>query len=220
MTDYSDVVVKKPWGMEYLCYRNSDVAIWFLHIEHEKETSMHCHPNKNTGFVVLKGKALLSFLRNSVTLKALDKIHIFRSRFHSTKSLSKAGTYIFEIETPEDKHDLVRLEDSYGRAGTNYEGKNFHSPKTKDCLWIEEATENPNEVYWLGCKLKHLLVTDKEQLKNKKEEELFVITKGGLVTAEQQFIVWPGDVIDGKTLDRLAKSFDIARYTTVLQVTK
>ena len=218
--DYTNVIVKKPWGMEYLCYRNSDVAIWFLHIEHDKETSMHCHPNKNTGFVVLKGKAKLSFLRNSITLKALDKIHIFRSRFHSTKSISKKGTYIFEIETPEDKHDLVRLEDSYGRAGTDYEGKNFHTEKTEDCLWIEEATEEPNEIEWLGCKLKHLLVVNKEQLLNKEEEELFIVTKGGLVTDKQQNVVWPGDVIDGKTLHRLVKSFDIQRYTTVIHITK
>ena len=47
-----------------------------------------------------------------------------------------------------------------------------------------------------------------------------MITKGGLVTDKGQNIVWPGDVIDGKTLNRLIKSFDIAKYTTVLQINK
>jgi hypothetical protein len=69
-------------------------------------------------------------------------------------------------------------------------------------------------------KLKHLLVVNKEQLLNKEEEELFIVTKGGLVTDKQQNVVWPGDVIDGKTLHRLVKSFDIQRYTTVIHITK
>ena len=39
----SEVIVKKPWGYEYLCYENEDVAVWFLHIEYNQKTSMHCH---------------------------------------------------------------------------------------------------------------------------------------------------------------------------------
>ena len=106
---YDDVVVAKPWGKEYLCYRNKNVAIWFLHIEKDQQTSMHCHPNKNTGFVVLEGEVELSFLRNTVPLKALDKIHIFRSRFHSTKAISDGGAFIFEVETPEEKFPKEKL---------------------------------------------------------------------------------------------------------------
>ena len=63
-------------------------------------------------------------------------------------------------------------------------------------------------------------MVNKEQLLNKEEEELFIVTKGGLVTDKQQNVVWPGDVIDGKTLHRLVKSFDIQRYTTVIHITK
>jgi len=218
--DYTDVIVKKPWGKEYLCYRNSEVAIWFLHIEKGKQTSMHCHPRKNTGFVVLEGTAILSFLRNEVKLKSLEKIHIFRSRFHSTKATSKQGAYIFEIETPEDKHDLVRLEDSYGRAGTEYEGKNFHTEKTDDCLWIDEAIESPEPTKVLGCEIKHISVKDKTKLLNKDEKELFIFTNGGLITDKNQKVLWPGDVCDGKTLDLLVRNFNIDENTTVIHVIK
>ena len=216
--DYSDVIVKKPCGSEYLCYRNEEVAIWFLHIEKDKETSMHCHPNKNTGFVVLEGKAKLSFLRNSMELEGLDKIHIFRSRFHSTRAIT--DSFIFEIETPEDKHDLVRLDDAYGRAGTQYEGKNYHLPKTANCFWIEDAIENPKSLSICGCTVKHLLITDKSQLLNNKEEELFVVTKGGIVTEKNEKVVWPGDVIDGKTLHRLASAFTFEPNTSMIYVNK
>lgn len=216
--DYTNVIVNKPWGKEYLCYRNEEVAIWFLLIEEGKKTSMHCHPNKNTGFVVLKGKAKLSFLRNSVDLEGLDKIHIFRSRFHSTEALTDC--FIFEIETPEDKHDLVRLDDEYGRAGKQYEGVQHHTPKNKNCIWIYEPSEKPEAADILGCKVSHLLITNKEQLLNKSEEELFIVTKGGIVTEDNQKVVWPGDVIDGKTLHRLASAFTFEVYTSMIHVIK
>ena len=218
--DYTNIIVQKPWGYEYLCYRNKDIAIWFLHIEKDKKTSMHCHPNKNTGFVVLNGEVELSFLRNSINLNSLSKIHIFRSRFHSTKAISDNGAFIFEIETPEDKHDLVRLEDEYGRVGVDYEGEKFHTQKNAECVWIDEPVENPKSIRVQGCRVKHLAITNKNQLLHKKENELFVITSGGLITDKNQKIVWPGDVIDGKTLHRLVSSFDIEFPTSAISIVK
>ena len=44
--DYSNVIVKKPWGYEYLVFKNDWVAIWLLHIVRKRKTSMHFHPNK------------------------------------------------------------------------------------------------------------------------------------------------------------------------------
>jgi hypothetical protein len=180
---------------------------------------MHCHPNKNTGFVVLEGEVELSLLRNTIPLKALDKIHIFRSRFHSTKAISDGGAFIFEVETPEDKDDLVRLEDAYGREKTAYEGKNFHTPRTEDCLMIPDAEVSPKPFMFQGCEISHLKLM-KTDLLDRKEEELFIITDGGIVTQKNQNIVWPGDVIDGKTLGRLLKSFQLHASTTMIRIVK
>ena len=57
--DYSKVVVKKPWGYEYLIYQNDSVAVWVLFISKGYQTSMHCHPKKKTTLIVLSGKAVL-----------------------------------------------------------------------------------------------------------------------------------------------------------------
>ena len=46
---YKNIVVNKPWGYEYLAYENEYVGLWFLHIEKDQETSLHCHPKKDTG---------------------------------------------------------------------------------------------------------------------------------------------------------------------------
>ena len=216
---YDNVVVAKPWGKEYLCYRNKNVAIWFLHIEKDQQTSMHCHPNKNTGFVVLEGEVELSFLRNTIPLKALDKIHIFKSRFHSTKAVSEGGAFIFEVETPEDKDDLVRLEDTYGREKQKYEGANHHTPKTEDCLMIPEAKVRPRPFIFHDCEIQHLKLV-KTDLLDRREDELFIVTNGGVITYSNQNVVWPGDVIDGKTLSRLLQSFYLDSSTTMIRIVK
>ena len=50
---YDNTIVKKPWGYEYLVYENDEVGLWFLYIAKDQQTSMHCHPNKTTGLILL-----------------------------------------------------------------------------------------------------------------------------------------------------------------------
>ena len=113
---YKNVVVNKPWGYEYLAYENEHVGLWFLHIEKDQQTSFHCHPKKDTGLIVLDGSVDVSFFNDINRLVSGRKIMIRKGLFHSTKAISEGGANIFEIETPKIKHDLVRLEDKYGRV--------------------------------------------------------------------------------------------------------
>lgn len=216
--DFKSVIVNKPWGYEYLCYQNEELAIWFLHIDCDRQTSFHCHPNKNTGFVVLDGQVELRFMRNSLYLSAMDKIHIFRSRFHSTKALSKDGAYILEIETPEDKHDLVRLEDSYGREGVGYEGCESFVPKRSDCFWIPQPSKNSAPIFFKSIFIQHVLPLLKEDLMGFDEVDTFIVAKGGIQTNQGQKIIWPGDVVDGISIERLLNTFDLAPETSVIRI--
>ena len=119
---YRKTVVKKPWGHEYLVYENDQVGLWFLNILEGQSTSMHCHPKKTTGLMVISGDAEVSFLSDKLRLTTPEKVMIRKGLFHSTHAPN--GTLqLFEIETPVDKHDLVRLEDNYGRTGKPYEGR-------------------------------------------------------------------------------------------------
>ncbi len=217
ISDYGDVVVKKPWGEEYLCYRNGEVAIWFLYIKAGEKTSMHCHPTKNTGLVVLKGSLELSFIRNIVRLDGLDKIHIFRSRFHS--SYAKTDSFLFEVESPEDKEDLVRLDDKYGREDTGYEGKEFFSDKTEEHFWLPEP-ENGEEVYLHDCSLRHIELESKAELCGLTEEDIVVFTSGGILAPGEKKILYPGDIADGETLGKIVSKFEIQNKTTVLKIKK
>ena len=63
-TQYKNVIVDKPWGYEYLAYENEHVGLWFLHIKKDHQTSLHCHPKKDTGLIVLDGAVDVSFLND------------------------------------------------------------------------------------------------------------------------------------------------------------
>ncbi len=218
--DYKDVIVSKPWGHEYLCYSNETVAIWLLKINHNEATSMHCHPNKNTGLIVLSGKIELSFLRNSIILDALKKISIFRSRFHSSKSISKSGSYLLEIETPVDKSDLVRLYDDYGREKKGYEGKKNFTIKNSDCIEIPQPSISDFKINAYGAFIKHIQLQDNNYLKNLNNEDVIVFTNGGYLTKDKKNILRPSDVVDKNSLKLISEKFELCANTSVLVVSK
>ncbi len=120
--DLQNKLVTKPWGYEYLMFNNPEIEVWNLSIKYQRSTSMHCHPNKKTALIVLEGRALFSTLDGSTELMPSDAVVIDPKVFHSTQCISKEGLILLEFETPPMKHDLVRLEDKYGRAQTGYEG--------------------------------------------------------------------------------------------------
>ncbi|MBI2604391.1 MAG: hypothetical protein HYW56_02500 [Candidatus Harrisonbacteria bacterium] len=120
--DFTTCVVQKPWGREHLMHRNNFVEIWNLSINAGHATSMHCHPNKKTGLILLAGQVSFSTLEGNTVLRPLDSVIIEAGTFHQTKALSD-GVSLIEVETPPAKHDLIRLRDDYGRRDKGYEGK-------------------------------------------------------------------------------------------------
>ena len=119
--DYSRVVVRKPWGYEYLMFQNASVAVWILRLLPGASTSLHCHQHKTTSLAVLSGEACCRSLDGSVTRKAGEGVLIGPGVFHQTIALSPDGVFLMEIESPVHKRDLVRLSDAYGRSGLGYE---------------------------------------------------------------------------------------------------
>lgn len=120
--DFSTYLVNKPWGHEYLMFRNQFVEVWGLHIKTGQSTSMHCHPNKKTGMLLIEGEAIFSNLNEDIAMKPLDALIVDAGAFKKTKAVSAEGILLLEFETPPAKHDLLRLTDEYGRENKPYEG--------------------------------------------------------------------------------------------------
>ena len=121
--DFSKVIVKKPWGFEFLLYQNKKLAIWFLYLKKNQKTSFHCHIRKKTILYVLKGSIFFKSLKFSKKYNEGEYVQIGKKVFHQSKSISQKGSIVLELESPVNKNDLVRLSDDYGRTGIGYESR-------------------------------------------------------------------------------------------------
>ena len=117
--DYLEKEIKKPWGHEVEKYRDENCSIWWLYIHSGKETSLHCHPHKTTMLTLIGGRATLSSLEKDYELSMGDVVVIEKGAFHQTRA-KEGPVVLYELETPPNKRDLVRLQDTYGR-GQGYE---------------------------------------------------------------------------------------------------
>ncbi len=150
---FKNAIVKKPWGYEYLVFENNSVAIWMLQIIRKRKTSMHCHPKKRTGLVLLSGNATHYNLKGRLELNPMDAVMIPEGAFHCTEATSSLniepnsenGIWIMEIESPPLKTDLIRVKDKYGRAGSSYEGTDSMVFGPRKCLKLKSPKNNKVE---------------------------------------------------------------------------
>ena len=94
---------------------------------------------------------------------------------------------VFEIETPVDKHDLVRLEDKYGREGEPYEDDSFEVPKKEDCLWVDGSTKTYN---FANCKIEVESISDVNGFDDKHKEQRVQDKKLGNPAFKKVAIQW------------------------------
>lgn len=193
--DFFKVVVNKPWGHEYLMYGNPSVEVWNLFIKHNSATSMHCHPNKKTALVILDGHANFSSLNGSMELAPMDAVVIEAGAFHSTQAASKDGVRALEFETPPMKHDLVRLEDKYGRVNEGYEGLekmivHDHLPR-----FLADDVNNPKDVCNNRICVSPVNFINNTPGVNKQKIDLAVIINGSIVSKHGDRLYGPVDII-------------------------
>ena len=115
-------IIKKPWGYEYCYFSNKKLALWVLTLKSKQSTSMHAHLRKKT-FLINTKSITFSDLNNRYKIKPNTILKIDKRTFHQSLNLSNNDIIIFEIETPNDKLDLLRFKDKYSRDKTLYEKK-------------------------------------------------------------------------------------------------
>ena len=220
--DYSQVVVKKPWGYEYLIFQNEFVAAWILHLKPGAKTSMHCHLNKKTSLVLLEGKALCSTLKDKISRPAGDGLMIDKGAFHQTKVTSRNGAFVLEIESPVNKRDLIRLKDAYGRVGENYETIDKHAfIPNYNYLTLSEQEIYYNVTKRFGqCTLTFKRITNGKELDDilsLGEDDVCGILKGSLLDSTGRTVAEFGDTIAVKHL-RMAKPLKCDGETELLVI--
>ena len=112
--------VPKPWGYELIFAENDRYAGKILHIEAGQLLSLQYHERKDETFYVLRGEVNLTIeengARNELRLAEGSSYRIAPGVRHRMRAEGPCD--LIEVSTPE-LDDVVRLEDDFGREGTN-----------------------------------------------------------------------------------------------------
>tara|TARA_B100001123_G_C15191823_1_gene979710 strand:- start:120 stop:818 length:699 start_codon:yes stop_codon:yes gene_type:complete len=222
---YSNKVVYKPWGYEYVVYRDSNrLAITYVKINAGHKTSLHCHPQKKTGFIILDGKASVQigiYKENVKYYKSLSRLVFRPGLFHSIKAVSKKGVSALEFETPFKKNDLVRFKDDYGRESKHYEGKKFTKNLNANFVKFKKPKLGKKQIYKLN-NLK-ILLEKRRNLKNlvkKDDKTSSAILDGSIVDHQGRNVISYGEIVKTSTLKILSDRFKVKKPITLLRVSK
>lgn len=114
-----NTITDKFWGWERLWAQTDRYAAKVLHIMDGKRLSLQFHRLKDETLIVTKGKLELFIEgQGSKTLEPGMSAHIEAGTTHRLGAASGCGECeVIEVSSPE-LSDVVRLEDDYGREGT------------------------------------------------------------------------------------------------------
>jgi len=222
---YSNKVVYKPWGYEYIIYRDSNrLAITYVKINPGHKTSLHCHPKKKTGFIILSGNAVVQigiYKKNVQYHKSVSRLVLRPGLFHSIKATSKQGVEALEFETPFIKKDLIRFKDEYGRKNKAYEGTKFTKNINSNFIRFKKPKLGKKNIYKLS-NLKILLEKRKnlKHLPKKDDKTSLAILDGNIVDNKGQKVISYGEIIKTSTLKILSERLRKKKPITLLRVYK
>ncbi len=113
--------VEKPWGHELIWAKTDRYVGKVIHINAGQALSLQYHERKDETIHVLRG--VLHFVvgpaadqLDTLTLNEGESYHVTPRLVH--RMIAVTDVDILEVSTPE-LLDVVRLEDRYGREGTN-----------------------------------------------------------------------------------------------------
>jgi len=113
--------VDKPWGWE-LVWAETDAYVGkLLFVRAGESLSLQYHERKDESWLVREGRALLELGEpggelDSTEIGPGDTFHFRPGTLHRLSALE--DTLVVEVSTPE-LDDVIRLDDAYGRQGTN-----------------------------------------------------------------------------------------------------
>jgi hypothetical protein len=120
---YANCVVTKPWGYEFEMFDDTKHALWLLHINAQRATSLHCHMHKTASFLPLSDGLQIVTLSGVIPLERGLKVVAKPGVFHSVWNSAMTDGELIEVENPSIKTDLIRAQDAWGRQKQGYEGE-------------------------------------------------------------------------------------------------
>jgi mannose-6-phosphate isomerase-like protein (cupin superfamily) len=222
---YDKNKILKPWGEEHVIFRDkNNLCITLLKIKKNFSTSLHSHPIKKTGFILLEGTADIQlglYKSNIQKFRSPSKLMIRSGLFHSIKSKTSPYLIALEFETPVKKNDLVRFDDRYGREFKAYEGsKNSVKLNNKDII-IKKPCKNNLKIF-KSDKVTASIIRLKSLNKINKfsKNDIFAVISGKLCDKFNRNILAQGDIIKTGTIIKLSEKFKVKKELIFLRVSR
>jgi mannose-6-phosphate isomerase-like protein (cupin superfamily) len=113
--------VEKPWGHEIIWAHAEHYVGKLIVLETGKRLSFQYHEAKDEWIYVLSGRLLLTLEDDAGVMEERELgpgegAHVAVLRKHRFAAIETCS--LIEVSTPE-LHDVIRLEDDFGREGTN-----------------------------------------------------------------------------------------------------
>ena len=222
---YDKNKILKPWGEEHVIFRDkNNLCITLLKIKKNFSTSLHCHPIKKTGFILLEGNADIQlglYKSNIQKFRSPSKLMIRTGLFHSITSKTSPYLIALEFETPAKKNDLVRFDDKYGRELKAYEGSKSSIKLNNKDIKIKKPIKN-NSIIFKSKKILANIIRLKNLSKINKfsKNDIFAVISGKLCDKFNRNILAQGDIIKTGTLIKLSEKFKVKKELIFLRVSK
>tara|TARA_X000000950_G_scaffold288968_1_gene408772 strand:- start:3989 stop:4684 length:696 start_codon:yes stop_codon:yes gene_type:complete len=222
---YNNRVISKPWGEEYVIFKNKKkIALTYLKIKKGFSTSLHCHPLKKTGFLILKGIAKVQvgiYKKNIVKYPPMSILVLRPGLFHRIKANNSTDLYALELESPYLKNDLIRMEDKYGRSNKGYEKlKNSRKILKKDVLFKFPTLHKKNYYNLNNIKIEIGYHRDLNKFKSYDDKSVSIILDGKIVSKKNKTVITTGEIVKSFTLKQLTERFKISEKLLVLKASK
>lgn len=222
---YDNRVVQKPWGEEYNIFRNNKkIAITYLKIKKGFSTSLHCHPTKKTGFLILKGTAEVQigiYKKNIQKYKPMSILVLRPGLFHKIKASKNKDLFALEIENPYLKNDLIRMQDDYGRKNKGYEKlKNTRALNKNDIIFKIPKKNLKNKYELNDIKIEISYYKNFKDLKSYDDKSVSIILDGRVISQKKKTVITTGEIVKSYTLKQLVKYFKIDNKMLLLKASK
>ncbi len=223
--NYDNRVVIKPWGEEYNIFRNrKKIAITYLKINKGFSTSLHCHPNKKTGFLILKGTAEVQigiYKKNIKKYRPMSILVLRPGLFHRITAGKKSNLFALEVENPYSKNDLIRMRDKYGRSKKGYESlKSSRKFNSKDILFKIPKIYQKNKYILNGVNISISYFKNFSSLKSFDDKSISIILDGKVVSDNKKTVITTGEIVKSFTLRQLGSYFKIDGKILILHASR
>lgn len=206
-------IVEKPWGEEYCVYRENNISIWLLKINPNEKTSFHCHPNKKTGLILIDGIVQVNLIDRSFKLTGFEKAMFENGIFHQTHNISKKPIYLLEVETPDNKYDLIRIDDKYGRKNKNFETELKLKTFTNKIFKISESKKSR----YKNITAEVITVENVMDNKKLKQDDLIIILgEYSFLNKNNEKLCNRGEVITVKIFKMFSQMFSMQKNQSVI----